>query len=72
MKMQISYLKLDRDAFAFVLGVLGRAPQRVLFLDDNRLNIDGARSMGMHARRTAGPDQVREALREFDRRPAAA
>jgi len=48
----IGHLKPDKEAFEFVVAALGCAPERILFLDDNRLNIDGALAVGMQARRT--------------------
>ena len=61
----IGYLKPDREAFEFVLTALGRLADRVLFLDDNRLNVEAARDVGRHARRTVGFDEVPIALAEF-------
>ncbi len=58
-------LKPDRDAFEFVLAALGCPPRRVLFLDDNRLNIDTALAVGMQARRTDGFPAVLEALAAY-------
>jgi putative hydrolase of the HAD superfamily len=61
----IGHLKPDREAFEFVVGALGCPPERILFLDDNRLNIEGALAVGMQARRTAGFSEVLSALAEF-------
>jgi HAD superfamily hydrolase (TIGR01509 family) len=61
----IGRLKPDREAFQFVVSSLGVAPERILFLDDNQLNVDGALSAGMHARRTRGFAEVVAALEEF-------
>lgn len=60
----IGHLKPDREAFTFVLATLGCAPRHVLFLDDNRLNIDAARAVGINARRTVGFAEVPAALAE--------
>jgi putative hydrolase of the HAD superfamily len=59
------YMKPDRDAFVFVLGELHRAPERILFLDDNSLNVDAALRVGMRARRTSGVSEVVAALTEY-------
>jgi glucose-1-phosphatase len=58
----IGRLKPDREAFEYVAASLGGAPDRILFLDDNRLNIEGALSVGMLARRTCGFPEVLTAL----------
>jgi putative hydrolase of the HAD superfamily len=47
---QVGKLKPDRDYFEHVLAELGAAPERVLFVDDNRINVDAAASLGIVAR----------------------
>jgi len=58
-------IKPDQSAFEDVIATLGCAPHQVLFLDDNRLNIDAAKSLGMHAVRVVGPAEAQRALAEF-------
>jgi putative hydrolase of the HAD superfamily len=58
----IGMLKPDAEIFQHVVEQLGVAPARILFLDDNRLNVEAAQSAGMVARRAAGLDEVRAAL----------
>jgi glucose-1-phosphatase len=60
----IGHLKPDKEAFEFVVAALGHAPNRILFLDDNRLNIEGALAVGMQARRTRGLAEVLAVLEE--------
>ena len=45
----IGLLKPDREVFQHVVHELGYAPERILFLDDNRLNVESARSIGLSA-----------------------
>jgi putative hydrolase of the HAD superfamily len=45
----IGKIKPDAEAFHHVLESLGSKPHDVLFLDDNLLNVDAARALGMHA-----------------------
>jgi putative hydrolase of the HAD superfamily len=59
---QIGLLKPDADAFRHVAEQLGVTPERILFLDDNIINVEGARSVGMHAVRVEGIDGIRTAL----------
>ena len=49
-----SDLRLSKPStafFAHVVGTLGAAPAEVLFVDDSRANVDGARSAGLSAER---------------------
>ena len=61
----VGMLKPDAEIFEHVVEQLGVAPARILFLDDNRLNVEAAHSVGMAARRVAGPAEVRAALAEL-------
>jgi len=55
-------IKPDAEAFEHVLQTLGCEPSQVLFLDDNLLNIEAARALGMHAVCVRGLAQTRQAL----------
>ena len=57
-------VKPDAEAFAHVADALSMPPDRVLLLDDNQLNVDGARAAGLRAERTAGVAGARRALEE--------
>ena len=57
-------IKPDRDAYENVLDTLGCDASSVFFLDDNTLNVDAARQVGMHARQVRGPAEARQALVE--------
>ncbi len=60
---ELGALKPDREAFERVLLALDCAPERVLFLDDNSLNVEGARSAGLHAVQVHGVPGAEQALR---------
>jgi len=60
----IGMLKPDAEIFELVVEQLGCPPARILFLDDNQLNVASARAAGMIARRVAGLAEVRAALME--------
>ena len=66
LSFQMGMLKPDQDAFEHVAGALGVPRGRILFLDDNQLNIDAALQLGFSAIRVAGVDEVRRALAEVD------
>src|ERR1051326_2196122 len=55
-------IKPDQEAFQHVLDSLGCRPGDVLFLDDNKFNIQTAKTMGMHAACVNGPLEARRAL----------
>jgi HAD superfamily hydrolase (TIGR01509 family) len=57
-------IKPDADAFQHVAQTLGCEPSEILFLDDNQLNVDAARGIGMQAQRARGVEESRQALRQ--------
>lgn len=57
-------IKPDRGAFEHVVESLGCRPAQVLFLDDNRLNIEAAQSLGMCAFHVRGAAEAGRALAE--------
>jgi len=61
----IGKLKPDRAVFEHVVDSLGCAPHQVLFLDDNKLNVDAAKDFGMHAARVVGPREAQRVLVEL-------
>ncbi len=62
---QLGVLKPDRDIFDHVAGDLGLDPARVLFIDDNQINVDGAVAAGWQARVAKGPEAAGAVLSEF-------
>lgn len=61
----IGMLKPDQAIFEHMIAELGCAPERVLFLDDNRLNVEGARTVGIQAYCVAGPTGAIERLQSL-------
>jgi putative hydrolase of the HAD superfamily len=59
---ELGLVKPDREIFEHVLARLGCPADRVLFLDDNLINVEGARAAGLHAERARGLAEVRSAL----------
>jgi putative hydrolase of the HAD superfamily len=55
-------IKPDADAFEHVLDSLGIAADQILFLDDNLLNINTARRLGLHALHVRGLAETERAL----------
>ena len=58
----VGRLKPDADYFEHVLEALDVAPQRALFVDDNRINVEAARAVGLHARQVRSFDELAPAL----------
>jgi putative hydrolase of the HAD superfamily len=56
--------KPDPATFTHVVDQLGCSPAEVLFIDDNRLNIEGARAAGLRAKQAFGGEAVRAVLEE--------
>lgn len=69
---QMGLLKPDAAFFEQISGRLALPPDRVLFLDDNMVNVEGAAAAGFRARRAVGVLQARECLVEVGVLPAAA
>jgi HAD superfamily hydrolase (TIGR01509 family) len=55
---EMGLVKPDRDAFEHVVVDLGCPAERILFLDDNQINVDGARAAGLVAERAVGVDEA--------------
>ena len=62
---ELGAVKPDREVFERVVRILDCEPDDLLFLDDNVLNVEGARSLGLHARQVRGPDGIRAVLSEL-------
>ena len=59
---RIGAVKPDLEAFAHVAAAVSVPPDRVLLLDDNQVNVDGARAAGLRAERAVGIDEARRVL----------
>lgn len=52
---QLGLVKPDQAIYDRVVAELGLEADRVLFIDDNQINVDGARSAGLRAEVAKGP-----------------
>jgi glucose-1-phosphatase len=57
-------IKPDAEAFEHVLGALDCQPAQILFLDDNILNIEAARRIGMRAQLVRGAHEAQRSLQQ--------
>jgi HAD superfamily hydrolase (TIGR01509 family) len=62
LSFELGLVKPDRAIFETVAGRLPAEPHRVLFLDDNVVNVEGATDFGFRARHVRGIDEARRAL----------
>jgi HAD superfamily hydrolase (TIGR01509 family) len=62
LSFELGLVKPDPEVFEHVVTRLGRPRDRLLFLDDNDLNVDAARAVGLQAQRVRGVDEARAAL----------
>ena len=67
----VGKLKPDAEYFAHVVEALGVPAPRVLFVDDNALNVEGAQRMGLQARQVVGVEGARAAFAELGLLPDA-
>jgi putative hydrolase of the HAD superfamily len=64
LSFELGLVKPDPEIFAVVAARLPAPKGRVLFLDDNLVNVDAAAAGGFAARRVQGPREARAALVE--------
>jgi putative hydrolase of the HAD superfamily len=62
LSFELGQVKPDRAIFETVAAHLPAAPDRVLFLDDNAVNVEAASDFGFGARRVRGVGEARRAL----------
>ena len=61
---QIGVLKPDQEAFLYAAEKMQVAPEQILFLDDNVLNVQSAQAVGMVAHRVQGLTETMAKLKE--------
>lgn len=59
------HLKPDKSTFEHTIAGLNTAPNRLLFLDDNAVNVDAARNSGMQSELTRGPIEASSHLKRY-------
>jgi len=61
----VGKLKPDAEYFEHALDALGIAADRALFVDDNRINVEAARAVGLHARQVPRFEALAPTLAEL-------
>lgn len=59
---QMGLVKPDKDVYEHVINALGVEPSKILFMDDNWINVETARASGMCAEQVKGIAQAKEML----------
>jgi HAD superfamily hydrolase (TIGR01509 family) len=62
LSFELGMAKPDTDVFNHLVADLGAAPEAILFLDDNQMNVDAARTVGIRAELAEGVAGARTAL----------
>jgi HAD superfamily hydrolase (TIGR01509 family) len=62
LSFELGAVKPDREAFDRVAQLVLAPPERVLFLDDNLLNVEGAHAAGFAAAHVRGVAEATQAL----------
>ena len=60
----VGFVKPDEAIYQYVIKNLQVAPEQILFIDDNQVNIDTANALGMKAFRVKGIEEARLALHQ--------
>ncbi|WAJ70931.1 HAD family hydrolase [Catenovulum adriaticum] len=63
---EMGEVKPEVSIYQIMLAQLNRSPDRVLFLDDNQINVDAATACGICAYRVVGFEQVKQTLIELN------
>ena len=64
-------IKPDPRIFEIAIGRFGLDPRRTLFVDDKPANVEGARAVGLQARRFTGAERLRADLAELGALPVS-
>lgn len=63
---EIGYFKPDVQGFQYVAEQMQLQPEHILFIDDNQMNVDGAKLCGMQAYLARGIEQVKAVLNMYN------
>lgn len=61
----VGLVKPEKGIYQHVIQQLQVSPERILFIDDNQINVDTAISLGMQAHRVKGVDEARDVLNQY-------
>ena len=62
---EIGVAKPDIAAFEYVISNLGVKPKSVVFFDDNQMNIDAAKGLGIESHKVCGFTELNQKLKEL-------
>lgn len=62
---ELGMAKPHRPIYDYAINDLAMPANQILFLDDNQVNVDGARAAGMRSELVRGPEEAADALRSY-------
>lgn len=62
---ELHMVKPDLDLFEHIIADLGLPADQILFIDDNQINVDGARTAGLYAEVAQGVGEAGKALSKY-------
>jgi glucose-1-phosphatase len=62
---QMGLVKPDKEIYLKVVSSLGVMPEEILFIDDNRVNVEAARNIGIIAHQAKGVNQSKAVLQQY-------
>ncbi|MEM7093926.1 MAG: HAD family phosphatase [Actinomycetota bacterium] len=65
LSFQLGMVKPDPEIYEHVVADLGVPADRVLFIDDNQINVDGARAVGLAAEVARGREEAEAIIRSY-------
>ena len=63
---EVGALKPEKEIYEKALELLGVSPEEAVFIDDNPLNAEGAKKLGINTIVFQGANQLKEALKHYD------
>ncbi len=63
---QMGMVKPDQEIYAAMIEQIGLPASQILFLDDNKINVEGAAKAGLVARQVRGYQEVKMILGQFN------
>ena len=62
LSFELGLVKPDQEIYEAVMRTTGLAGDAILFLDDNAINVEGARAAGLDAAQATGVESARSIL----------
>ncbi|MFT2109650.1 HAD family hydrolase [Marinomonas sp. 2405UD68-3] len=63
---QMGLVKPEKEVYAYVIESLNVAPEEILFIDDNLINVEAARMLGVIAHQAKGVNETKNILIKYN------